>query len=943
MAIELNITPTLIIMEGSTAGKIGNRIKSQILANYGDIPVVRFLWIDTDVKIPEGAGEWITPRERAELVGYDANVVLQHLDDYPTIKNWWPKDTHVRAGVISKGAAQQMRLIGRLSLFRQFDEAVNGQQSFRSKLQQAAESIHEIENIAATRDMSNDKIRFEVDQNGTRVIFIFSTCGGTGSAISFDIAYLCRHLLRGHYPKLMAFSILPPVIDKEIRDESQLQRQKIRANTYAWFKEDQYLMENPNWYVRYPTFSSMDIASIPFDAHFVVDLINEGNNRLNSADDIYKMIAQSIFLDTGTAIAGENSSFLTNVGVLDHYFKDRRQAYSSIASASIVFPSKRLLDYCGHKFALQMIDQGILGTCDSTLVESTAASTCADLNLSEDALIRSLMEGRGVQFLKRNAIQRSETVQHTLNLLTEQKTDADTAVDMQIKEMAIVEASLEQTAKVELENAIAQMLLINGIRNATEMINTLTGSLAEIQERYAQQSETRHLGSLENFENALKKLDKMDEDLHAAQRIIARNKWAENFNQQKQDCLTSLEQLIISKLTQAAMKQADNLCSKLMAFLKEKTTELKAIAQSTELVWSNLKERLADLGEPKVASEGVFELNREVLGDKAYFESYYAENATALTPATVYQSYSGKLNYHSLSNLKEWAENILQKDLLESAKAQFIDGIEETSLLDAVQQHYGTSAPAQIRRMMEQLLAYCQPFWQYERDWGRHFQEGKSIIGVEDKHNQLIPDEFRQDMRYNMVSTGFKHRIDVVRFKHGLPAFLLHGMKDYQVAYDEVRKNTKDPLHILPNMREIEDIFPDEHKKRRHVFALGLVFNFIVQSASWYYIDLDRGYTSENHIKPSRNDQLSQGRSNAEEALIHMPEVCDTISNKVESIVQDMGNKAAIEILRKAILDLNIHKGKLSPENEEMYSQLDHEIQYLEDYIVNNLGGTLEK
>jgi hypothetical protein len=942
--IQMNVTPTLIVMEGSTAGKIGYRVKQLIQRHYDDIPVVRFLWIDTDSTVPEGAKNWFSREERAELVGFDANEVLQNLAKFPTLSNWWPKNTNIHAGMISKGAPQQMRLIGRLSLFRKFNEAINGS-SFLSKLQHAVESIHQIENINATREKSNEEIKFDVTDN-TRVVFIFSTCGGTGSSISFDTAYLCRRFLRGHHPEMMAVSILPPVIDHEIKDGSSLQRRKIRANTYAWFKENQYLMDHPNWYVEYPGIAPVDVAHMPFDVHFVIDMVNEANNRLNSADDIYNMISQAIFLDTGTAIAGENSSSLTNVIVLDSYAPGRKQAYSSLASASIIYPAERLQNYCGHRFAYEVIDKALFREPNVEMVKNTLSNNLSELGLYDDVLVRTLREDRWVDLLKKPVIMKSDSVKSAKTLLEVQMKGADQRLNEESKLLEKKEEELFNRIKTILETQITAMVTKNGITNAFEMIEQLC-SINTIQENmpptslHVMRTRISKFGTSEKeisekraaFDKALIQLSDLDGNLlRSVQNVLLRKQWENTFTDKKKVCLTTMELYIEAKLSYEAQKVAKDLYSKLLAFLQIKFEELEAIHQTLQKTREEL-EKMAKISlEPRITAEGIFELKREVLGEKKNFLDFYSDKSKILNHKTIYQNYAESLKYDDLSALQTWAKVALKDELVKYCKNEFSKSIESTSLLDAVNQYYGEKAPQKIGAMLDDLLAYCNPFWQFERDKGRFDQEGKSIIGVQNKNSKLIPERFRQDKNFNMVSTGFKHSIDVVRVKHGVPAFLIKDMDEYKFMYDLVRSQTRDPLHILPNADEFEDLFPDEHKESRQLFSLGLVFGFIVQIGTFYYVDLSREYSGPHKIKPTPEFLLDQGRSKAEEALIHKPNFRKQLDRKIEELVQNMGNKAAITEIENAITDLKKHISGLSARNEHMRPQLRREIAYLRDY-----------
>ncbi len=204
MANEIRFEPTLFLFLGTSPGQIGWRLKELIRRAYGDIPVLRFLWVDADSTVDPFVASWFRNGERAELNGFNADAVLVHLGNFPAIQTWWPRDSRLKPGYINRGAGQ-MRPVGRLSLFRMYNDRNSGP-AFIDRLRQAVEAVQQIENIDATEQMSNEKNRFVVERGSVRVVLVFSTCGGTGSSLAFDLAYLCRHLLREANPTISAIA-----------------------------------------------------------------------------------------------------------------------------------------------------------------------------------------------------------------------------------------------------------------------------------------------------------------------------------------------------------------------------------------------------------------------------------------------------------------------------------------------------------------------------------------------------------------------------------------------------------------------------------------------------------------------------------------------------------------------------------------------------------------
>ena len=173
MTTEIRFEPTLFIFLGTSSGQVGWRLRELFRQAYGDIPILRFLWIDADSTIDPQAASGFRPSERVELVGFNGDAVLSNLNNYPAIKAWWPRNTRLKAGFISRGAGQ-MRPVGRLSLFRMFNDRTTGP-AFIDKLRQAAEAIQQIEYIDATERMSTEKHHFVVERGSVRVVMFFST------------------------------------------------------------------------------------------------------------------------------------------------------------------------------------------------------------------------------------------------------------------------------------------------------------------------------------------------------------------------------------------------------------------------------------------------------------------------------------------------------------------------------------------------------------------------------------------------------------------------------------------------------------------------------------------------------------------------------------------------------------------------------------------------
>ena len=285
------------------------------------------------------------------------------------------------------------------------------------------------------------------------------------------------------------------------------------------------------------------------------------------------------------------------------------------------------------------------------------------------------------------------------------------------------------------------------------------------------------------------------------------------------------------------------------------------------------------------------------------------------------------MNQIKLELLSAWSEGEWADRLQAHARLYFEEEVENTSLLAALQEHYGAQAPKKTAEFFDRLVRYCHPFWQYDANSGIQGQEGKSIIGVEDEHSPLIPERYQQDPQYEIKSTGFKHRIDFARVQHGLPASLLHEMPDYKAYYDKRRKGI-DPLHVFPEAYLAQEVMPEQKSEARNIFAVAAAFEYVIQIGSYYYFDPQKEYSTQN-IRPVREYRLDQGREKAEDAFVQRVDFLQEVDQLVEKEIVNMGNQAAVQLLETRIAEYKQALAKMSPDSD-LRRQYEDEIRALQ-------------
>lgn len=757
--------------------------------------------------------------------------------------------------------------------------------------------------------------------------------------MAFDVAYICRHLLQGKNPSIISVSILPPVIDKAMQSEVQTQKEKIRANTYAWFREDNYLAENPFWGIQYPEGASLDIHAPPFDYRFVVDMENQAGYRLNATDDVYTMIAQAIFMDTGSSIAGAIRGFTANVHALGDLFEGARRNFSSLAAASLIYPKERLLGYCANRLGKSLIEDGLLGKPDTHQVAVATSTILSQLKLRDTDLLTALVENSRMRMHYETSINKADAVAAAVAQIDAQETQNQGARRSEIEKLEKSNEKKLAQLKIAFDQEITKVAAVNGLEFSIAVLDTLLDqapsgmidpnvlSLDGLKVRIGQQGLTQSEIELarkdfEKTREALRKLDDGPED--ALERMVNLRGWKKKFALYKRDSLATMNRINEVSIQLAAQQHAYGLYDQIASL----ASTLKA-RMSSSIV--QLRQTAGELGttadrlvnKTEIEARG-YEFLQEIEVD---FPAYYREHSAHITPHAVFQNMVPARVTDTSDNLVAWLGESLKSEAVAYAGEFFSSDLEATSLLDALKvlaDKRGVEPQRLIEEYINHLVEYCHPFWQYDKDRGLSDLEGKSIIGVEDEDHPLLPESYRNGALYEIKTTGFRDRIDVVRIQHGLPAFLIRGMDEYKSIYDRKSKGI-DPLHVLPGMEFVPDLMPEQGKQSRETFAIGLVFEYIIQLGSWYYYDPERRYTL-NKISPTREFRLGQGRENAEDAFSHRDDWVRKVDQLVDKEVRDMGNEAAIAKLGEAIRG---HEQSISRMNSEdtLRKQFEKEIQ----------------
>jgi len=357
--MAIRTIPSLVIGLGGTGKRALTHLKRRIFDTYGraDLPWIRLLSIDTDSAtvnnppvISQRTGEYITlgTSEMRVIDQADTPQVISNLDapENRHIKDWYPDpDMKVDFPKAARGSGQ-VRMFGRIGLYK----GENLHTTYRW-LQQAAQ---EVSDPAAWEDFPS----FNVDQNLQFVYVICSLCGGTGSGMFLDVAYMLRKIV-GVDPSTRRFIgmfVLPEVYEPVVENQHI---KRIYANAYAALRELDYLTNSPrrSYVIRGKDHTFVDFPEgvTPFDFNFLFSNKNKrgavisqravsGDKPVAADDRVSQYMSETIMTDVLSPLTERSESILSNIftSMAEPEQMDDRvfhKSWSSVGVASVKVPS----------------------------------------------------------------------------------------------------------------------------------------------------------------------------------------------------------------------------------------------------------------------------------------------------------------------------------------------------------------------------------------------------------------------------------------------------------------------------------------------------------------------------------------------------------------------------------------------------------------------------
>lgn len=878
--------PTLIVGLGGTGQEVLVRVKARFMETFGPdaLRVIKIAALDTiglNREVPLSNGQTVRLDRNTEFldIGNVPTVqVLRNLDtSYPQVKAWLPSNLPGQA--ITQGA-QMIRPLGRLAFFFHFRKILD---YFDGQIR-ALSSIH-TEYVAGK--VSQD------GEPGLNIVLVSSICGGTGSGIFLDTAYLLRDLCeqRLQQPRISLTGILalPQVFAMVSSDQ-------IKANAFAALREiDQFTRGtlDQNYDVEYPGGYRVHSALRPFNICYLVDGVNEQGKVLSGMGEFAPLITESIFMQISSQIGKDATAVFDNlktinssVPALDDDGVPHMTAYSGMGMASLHFPSAAIIDACGRRFATRLISQGLLAEEPSKArVEGEIDKLLNLLQVRDDQILAAVTrddQGRplNLPFDKAGLVVAMLEVVGKPDLLNQIGTRAnrlDEILNDSIrKQLDRNFKTLETSLGVQLDEAVARLLedLTGGLLLIKPLLTDLRANLSTTMGVFDRRRKEQQDGLEKSEQPIIVARQRLQQALEALVDLGGRGR------KEKTTALvgTHTRQFLL----RFELMRLDCALRTLAALINAVDRHLRANDTILDRLINTAERFLRDDQEQTRQWDARQDALNQMITDANDLEVLYQEYVRDVS-----QQLRNLVEPEAAGPIASWNERYPTYEQVSTMVLNFAQRVFlpiATRKIENELMRKRELADPSVR--LEKCITAATPFWSVQMARvpnGGSDVEGITIIGVEDQETSIYKD------RLNVAgvvgtTTLDPHRITVLRTKHGVPVHALGHYDEYQRIYNRYIDSQRVPLHIMP--------MPDI-KQARRIFGLALALDVIAEEGGV------ANYVVRAAKVGDPATPLAKGFPEAVQYLSGNAKLVLEVERQTEAVIMQVGKETAREQIDK--------------------------------------------
>lgn len=370
--MAITVRNAVIVCLGGTGLKTGIWAKKLFLDRLERVPErVRIVCFDTDderlrnnISLQSGGPVSLVDEEEFVQTIFEVKDVVSTLRQRPRIAAWFPREemhpiSEHMTNRVRRGVPGRLRKLGRLGLFLDI-------QRIYGRLQSVARLV--TSDDAKRQDEEHGFLPAADQGGGIDWFFVFSCCGGTGSGMSLDMAFLARERIRRELPdQYTAFMVLPSAFDGDLAEKPSEMR-CLQANAFAYIKELDYFMNSGSGYsCTYDSGSNVRVvvSQKPFDYVYPVDRLNEDNLGARGVDKLARLIAEAVYLQACNPTDEQaQAALVAGVPYLRLQVQGKFSSYSSLGVSYLQLPSDNLATYCNGRLGGDILSH-LLSTADT--------------------------------------------------------------------------------------------------------------------------------------------------------------------------------------------------------------------------------------------------------------------------------------------------------------------------------------------------------------------------------------------------------------------------------------------------------------------------------------------------------------------------------------------------------------------------------------------------
>lgn len=913
--MEFNI-PTIVIGLGGTGLKTVVSLKRKIPKDARTL--LKFFCIDSDkneVLINE-----LEPDEylNVSVPGVSSIVGNLRSESAEFIRPWFPSNLNFKV-VSGDEGAKQFRPMGRLYLFRNVDKVFNAIDM-------------------ATKQLRAKFADVKIASKTINVYLISSTCGGTGSGMLLDVAYIVRKVIEEEnaIPALIKGILFLPTAFHPFPISDEAEKKHIFANGYATLKEIDFYM-NPNNESEYKVqFSKTRVVSSkkqPFDVCYLIDDENE-EFPIGGLDDTIEAVSESLVIlissGVGTNIKSAEDNLYTVLSQSQKMqpYSHKNYLYSSFGTSSVIYPYEDVKRYVAGKLVKFMYDY-LNKELKSNFVYDIVRQLKMD-ELSSDDLINHLyplkllspseisekvyqIENKDLQLTIKEKI----ITYYKENTLSEIKERLEKNLD------EIVKNKFEEFKKLMdeyISNPSVGFFLVYKVLTDSE--NGLIAYLTKVKDVLKKE--------IEEHNNRISKLS-ADLDFYSNALIEKSNSLINRLFNKKD---RKLVEGVSKALSELSNHQMNSIIKEYAILFYNKfglllSRYIDEYIEAINNVWKKfyndyISEYLKIDFVCRASSWGnrinFYVANREMI-DKQL--EMIIENDKNRINSNLYKLFD------SFVNMKYDKFKDYEKALLDFVEENYKDYL-YSDIEDQVIYIFGNEEEVVSRLLRSSTILYRYDSQLFENSYVKHYK----VMGVKDINKSRF---FNTAKAYNIevIENYNPYRISMLQVKHGLPLYAYVLIDVMERCYLEL-VNTDPGLHIDSVYQKVENLTLEDEKDQKEIQKLLYVYLSLV-----FELVRKEGLSFVVYIDNVKIDLGSNKQEVVSELLKRMndSEFYSKFSNLVDTFLKNYGEESVKIILKEHLQKIGQrlyylkNKKNLSKEEIDEMDMLEEESKVLKMFV----------